>query len=339
MAVAYSELRTLIGRVDNDNRPGFFAVKSPTPSRLPNVRSASLELEYANLATRLEPETGILWAWMRHPERACFTPGLVADGRHFQLWLRESFGHCTREEMPFRHLAWASRVPGVWCMGGDLATFTSLIRAQDEQTLRAYGYGAIDGVHDNYLGLDLPILTAALVQGDAIGGGFEAMLSNDIVVAERNAKFGLPEILFNLFPGMGAYSLLRRRIGERMARTLIEDGRTRSADELHALGLVDLVCEPGQGEAALRELVRERAGRFATDLALKRVRHRADPLSKAELVDIVDIWVETALGLSEADLRRMDCLARHQERRRAPGACGRVSARRVELASVAAARP
>ncbi len=60
---------------------------------------------------------------------------------------------------------------------GDLATFTRLIRAQDEATLRAYAYGAIDGIYENYSGMDLPILTAALVQGDAIGGGFEAMLA------------------------------------------------------------------------------------------------------------------------------------------------------------------
>ena len=103
-----------------------------------------------------------------------------------------------------------------------------------------------------------------------------------------------------------------------MARSLIEDGRTRSADELHELGLVDVVCEPGEGEAALRALRRRpRVGRFSTDLALKRVRQRTDLLSKAELIDIVDLWVELALELGEPELRRMDCLARHQERRRA----------------------
>ena len=53
-------------------------------------------------------------------------------------------------------------------------------------------------------------MTVALIQGDAIGGGFEAMLTNDVVIAERTAKFGLPEILFNLFPGMGAHSFLKR---------------------------------------------------------------------------------------------------------------------------------
>jgi DSF synthase len=317
MAVAYSELRSLIGRIDNDNRPGFFAVRADLPALLPKVRTDTLELEYANLSTRLEAETGILWAWMRHRERACFTPGLMADGRHFQGWLRDEFGCRERDEIPFRYLVWASQANGAWCMGGDLATFTRLIRAQDEATLRTYAYGAIDGVYENYSAMDLPIMTAALVQGDAIGGGFEAMLAMDLVVAERTAKFGLPEILFNLFPGMGAHSLLRRRVGEQMARTLIEDGRTRTADELHALGLVDLVCEPGEGEQALRSLVSERSKRFATDLALKRVRRRSDSVTRAELVDIVDVWVELALELSEADLRRMDCLARHQERRRA----------------------
>jgi DSF synthase len=56
----------------------------------------------------------------------------------------------------------------------------------------------------------LPILTVGLVQGAALGGGFEALLSFDYVVAERDATFGLPEILFGLFPGMGAHSLLSR---------------------------------------------------------------------------------------------------------------------------------
>ena len=319
MAVAYSEFRNLIGRIDNDNRPGFFSVKSKPPQRLPKIRTDTLELEYDSLATRLEPETGILWAWMKHPERACFTPGLMADGRHFHDWLRDAFGGCMREEMPFRYLAWASRAQGAWCMGGDLATFTRLIRAQDESMLRAYGYAAIDGIYDIYTGLDLPILTTALIQGDAIGGGFEAMLTNDVIIAERNAKFGLPEILFNLFPGMGAQSFLKRRVGDRMARVLIEDGRSRSADEMHELGLVDIVCEPGEGEATLRRFVLDRAGRFSTDLALKRARQRSDVLTKGELIDIVDLWVELALELGESELRRMDFLARHQERRRAHG--------------------
>lgn len=316
MAVASTELRKLIGRVENDNWPYLASVEVEKSAPLPSIRPEALELEYQTLATRLEPETGVLWAHCLHPERACFTPGLLADVRHFQEWLREAFGTCSREEMPFRYLVWGSRSAGVWNMGGDLGRFTRLIRSQDEGELRAYAYRCIDISYNNYTALDLPIMTVALAQGDAIGGGFEALITNDLVIAERQAKFGLPEILFNMFPGMGAYSFLRRRVGERLARTLIEDGKTRSAEEMQALGLVDIVCDQGEGEAALRRFVQGHHGRFATDLALKRVRHRSDPVSKAELIDIVDLWVERALELSEADLRRMDCLGRHQERRR-----------------------
>ena len=280
-------------------------------------RTDTLELEYANLMTRLEPESGMLWAHFLHRDRACFTAELLADLRHFQDWLRDAFGSCTREEMPFRHLVWASRSTSAWNMGGNLASFTRLIREQDEAGLRSYAYRCIDILYDNYRGLDLPMMTVALIQGDAIGGGFEAMLTNDIVIAERHAKFGLPEILFNLFPGMGAHSFLRRRIGERQSRLLIEDGNSRSADEMRELGLVDIVCEPGEGEATLRRFVADRRGRFGTDLALKRARQRTDLLSKAELIEIVDMWTELALELDEPELRRMDCLARHQERRRA----------------------
>lgn len=319
MAVARSEFRNLIGRIDNDNWPDYYPAPVAPPARLPTVRPDLLELEYENLATRLEPETGILWAHFLHKERACFTSELLADLRHFQTWLRDAFGHCERGELPFRFLAWGSKA-AAWNMGGNLSAFTRLIRNQDEAGLRAYAYQCIDILYDNHRSVDLPVLTVALVQGDAIGGGFEAMLTNDVIIAERHAKFGLPEVLFNLFPGMGAHSLLRRKVGERTARMLIEDGKTRSADELKELGVVDIVCETGAGEATLREFAQAKGGRLATELALKRARQRTDPLSKSELIDITDLWVELALDLGENELRRMECLARHQQRRRGTAA-------------------
>jgi DSF synthase len=229
MAVAARDLHVPLGRGENDNQPGRALPEPVLPSRMPVVRPDRLELEYPTLATRLEPEAKILWATMRHPERACFTPALMADGRHFQGWLKEEFGGCGRSEMPFRYLVWNSAAQGAWSMGGDLSTFTRLIRTRDECALRAYAHRSVDVLFDNYRGLDLPILTVALVQGDAVGGGFEAMVTNDLVVAERGTRFGLPEILFNLFPGMGAYSFLKRRVGDRTARMLIEDGKTRTA--------------------------------------------------------------------------------------------------------------
>jgi len=51
--------------------------------------------------------------------------------------------------------------------------------------------------------LFLPLTTISLAQGDALGGGFEAALSCSVIIAERRARFGFPEVMFNLFPGMG----------------------------------------------------------------------------------------------------------------------------------------
>jgi DSF synthase len=253
---------------------------------------------------------------MRHGERACYTPGLMRDMREVQQLLRDLYNGRDAAEVPFRWLVWASDAPRVWSLGGDLTTFTHMIRNGDEAGLRAYAHLAIDILHDNHVALDLPILTVGLVQGDAIGGGFEAMLTDDLVIAERGSKFGLPEILFNLFPGMGGYSFLKRKVGPQLARQLLEDGQTRSADEVKALGLIDLVCDPGEGEAALRGYIEENGARFATLRTLKRVRDRVDPVTRRELIDVVDMWVDLALGIGEAELRRMDCLARVQQRKR-----------------------
>ena len=67
MALAARNLHALIGRVDNDNVPGGRAPEMVQPSSLPRVRPDDLELEYPTLATRMEPETGILWAAISAP--------------------------------------------------------------------------------------------------------------------------------------------------------------------------------------------------------------------------------------------------------------------------------
>lgn len=315
MAVSKKALETLLRHGENDNDP--WRIPPGSDRTLPTSKPSELDIDYRFLSVRLDAATGVLRAEMRHTERACYTPGLMRDMRAFQKLLRARYSGRDAAAMPFRWLVWASQAPKVWSLGGDLTTFTRMIRAGDIAGLRAYAHLAIEILHDNLVGLDLPILTVALIGGDAIGGGFEAMLTDDVVIAEEGARFGLPEILFNLFPGMGGYSFLKRRVGPQLARTLLEDGMTRNASEAKALGLVDRVCAAGEAERALRDFLAENDPRFATLLTLKRVRDRVDPVSRRELLDVVDMWVELAMGLGEAELRRMDCLARVQERRRA----------------------
>jgi DSF synthase len=153
------------------------------------------------------------------------------------------------------------------------------------------------------------------VQGDALGGGFEAALASDVIIAEESAQMGLPEILFNLFPGMGACSLLARRIGIRAAEELVLSGKIMTAAELHRLGIVDVVATDGQGETAVRNWIARNAKRRNGMQGVLRARHCIHPITREELEGIVELWVDAAMRLGERDLKMMSRLVRAQVRR------------------------
>lgn len=275
-----------------------------------------LQDEFDELTIRFEPDQAALWCLVNHTERPCFTQRLLDQIRALQTRLKQGLALAALDNsMPVRTIVWGSSFPGIWNLGGDLGLFTGLIRAGAEEELRHYAYTCVDAVYQNLTKMGLPLLTIGLVQGDALGGGFEHALTNDVIIAERDSRMGLPEILFNLFPGMGAYSLLCRRLDAVRAQKLILSGRLYTAEELEELGLVDQVVGDGEGPAAVRDYLERNRRRHATLLALSRVRHRCQPVTYEELIDVTDVWVETAMGLGEADLRRMEHLVRAQQRR------------------------
>jgi DSF synthase len=150
------------------------------------------------------------------------------------------------------------------------------------------------------------------VQGECLGGGFEAALSSDVIVAERGSRFGFPEILFNLFPGMGAYSFLDRKVGQRTAETIISSGKIYTAEEMRDLGVIDVVAEDGEGEAAVNSLIKQRARSRNGMAALAAVRRRVHQITFEELEDVVGVWVDAALRLTTRDLKLMQRLVSRQ---------------------------
>src|SRR5437588_12238317 len=158
--------------------------------------------------------------------------------------------------------------------------------------------------------LDLPLTTIALVEGDALGGGFECALSASVLVAEESARMGFPEVLFNLFPGMGAYSFLARKIGRRAAEELICGGNLYTGRQLYDMGVVDVLAPDGAGEAAVYSFIKKHAkagnGRRAIEMANREI----SPISYDELWRVVNIWVDAASRLTERDLRMMERLVR-----------------------------
>lgn len=200
-------------------------------------------------------------------------------------------------------------------LGGDLDLFTRLIREGNRDRLLSYAQRCVDGVHHLHTGFGGDIRSIALIQGDALGGGLEMALACHTIVAEEGAGMGLPEVLFGLFPGMGAYSFLCRRMAPQQAEKIILDGRIYSAEEMHAMGVVDVLAKKGEGRRAVEELIRQQQRIPHSYLAMNAARNLAQSVSHHELLEITKVWVDSALALGDRSLRTMDRLIKAQTRR------------------------
>ncbi|MGW1889603.1 enoyl-CoA hydratase/isomerase family protein [Streptomyces sp. NPDC002004] len=125
-----------------------------------------------------------------------------------------------------------------FCVGADLKERNSLSDA-DLVRQRPTARAAYTGV------LELPMPTIAAVHGFALGGGFELALACDLIVADRTAVVGLPEVSVGVIPGGGGTQLLPRRVGAARAAELIFSARRVEAGEARELGLVDQLVEEG----------------------------------------------------------------------------------------------
>jgi DSF synthase len=268
---------------------------------------------YRELDIRYDPELRAVWCYLRPSDRPCCTAELLTELGHFHRTIehRVKLDAENGKQDGLCFLVLASRVPGVFSLGGDLVLFLKLIRAGDRTGLFHYVKACVDMQHMCY---HMPITTISLVQGDALGGGLEGALMSRVIIAERQAQMGLPEILFNLFPGMGAYSLLARRLDPVRAERLILSGRTYSAEELHEMGVVDILAENGQGEEAVYAYMKKHNRARNGYEAVHKIRQIYDPITYDELMRIGTLWVDTALQLSERDLRIMERIARTQEK-------------------------
>ncbi|OYW88407.1 MAG: enoyl-CoA hydratase [Sphingobium sp. 32-64-5] len=213
-----------------------------------------------------------------------------------------------------KYMVLGSRFPGVFNLGGDLEMFARCIENQDRETLLQYSYLCVEIVERVWHCNDMPVVNIALAQGDALGGGFEAMMCFDVIIAERQARFGLPEVLFGLFPGMGAYSILSRKLGHAVAERMLLSGKVYTAEEMYDMGLVTVLADPGCGEDVTREYIRANSGRHAGHVGIYQAGRRVLPLDLDELRDIVDGWVDAAMKLTERDLKMMRRLAAAQTR-------------------------
>jgi DSF synthase len=280
-----------------------------------NVEQLRRTTTLPTVRVEVTPDQSAHWLYM-HADigkgvRPCFRTPLMEDmwGYLTSITLREA----QREPGRLRHLVLASDAPA-FNLGGDLELFSELIRGDNRQKLLEYARRCVDGVYNFHNGLGGDVRTIALVQGDALGGGLEMALACHTIVAEEGVGMGLPEVLFGLFPGMGAYSFLCKRVSPQLAEKIILDGTIYSSEEMYKMGVVDVLVPKGQGPAAVQEIIDRQQSRPHAHLALNAVRAISQPVGYDELMGITEVWVDTALALGEKSLKTMERIVKAQSR-------------------------
>jgi DSF synthase len=267
--------------------------------------------ELEQIEVSWEESTGALWTFMRPRDRPSYNLAMLDDIHVLQRGIVAKFSSRPNE---LRFLLACSRTPGVFSLGGDLGYFLAKIRDNDRQALLAYGKSCVRVLHRFYTALDLPIVTIGVAQGDALGGGLESLLSFNVIIAERGTKFGFPEAFFGLFPGMGAYSLVARRIGAAFAEEMMLSGRIYTAEEMEHAGLVHILAEPGHGLKEARKYIQRNKHRYHGIRAVYEAGRSINPLTLDELDRIVQVWADTCLQLRERDLKIMQRLVVAQDK-------------------------
>ena len=267
------------------------------------------ELRQINCAFDISHAT--LWSFMEFDGPPSYNPELLND---FHRWQSRIAGLKDEFRDNLKYVVLGSHHPTTFCLGGHLSHFAKCIAAGDRDSLLAYGRSCIQILHRNWLAVDREVVTIGLVQGDALGGGFESLLSFDVIVAEKGAKFGFPERLFGLFPGMGALTILGRKIGFAKAESLIMSGATLSAEEMYEMGVVHILAEPGTGVAAVNRYIDKGLGHHRASYLFHQAAKRANPIDFKELDDIVQLWADACLTLSRHDLQVIERLVRAQSK-------------------------
>lgn len=265
--------------------------------------------DFGQMSSHYDHKHECAWCYM-HPEpRQCFTPELLQDLNSWVSFLGNRAG-----QIGIKYHVITSQDAGTFNLGGDLELFRKLSKSGDKGGLMEYAIACIDALYANLRGFNQDVTTISLVRGAALGGGFETALSSDVLIAETNARMGFPEVLFNLFPGMGAYSFLSRKIGPKQAERMILSGKVYDAVELHEMGLVDVLADEGEGEMAVYDYIKRENRSRNGFRALRKVRDYCDPISYQELKRVVEIWADAAMKLTDRDLRMMDRLVKRQGR-------------------------
>ncbi len=253
--------------------------------------------------------------WIRTDYKGCPSMKLsfLAEMTEAQKNIRNVLDNPT-EINKFKYHVWSSKTSGVFSHGIDLAYFLEALRLKDKSKFVNYTKACINSLYPIATGFEDRVITISLVQGDALGLGFETALASDLIVAEESARFGFPEMMFNMLPGMVSMSFLTQKVALPVIKGIIANNKMYTAKELEKMGIVDLVVPDGQGDSAVIHLIRQYSTREAGHFGLKKAFRRKYPMDYNELIDIADIWVESAMRMDNKNIKMLEFILQEQRK-------------------------
>lgn len=260
-----------------------------------------------NLKIKIDDEFKILWVGIDLQDKLCYSMSFLDNLTH----VKELIVYFIKKEN-IKYVVAYSLNKGVWNLGGDLEFFVNCIRSNNKKSLTEYAYKCIDLVYNYNSNYEMDVFSTCVVQGNAFGGGFESALSGNFIIAEESAKFSFPEVIFGTFPGMGAYSFLTKKVGFNKANEIINSNKTYTSKEILDLGIINEMCDDGMGISTMKSLIRNGdMEKYISNPFL----NICNKVSKQELLDVVNVWLDKAFTLSEDNLDRMLKLANFQKRK------------------------
>ena len=136
-----------------------------------------------------------------------------------------------------------------FCAGGDIAAWSALSPEDFGMQWLRDGHQAFDALAR----LRQPLI--AVLNGHCLGGGLELAACADLRIAEAHVKIGLPETGLGIIPGWSGTQRLSRRFGAQLVRRMALMAEVFTADQAHALGIVDQVAPKGEGMVAAMSVV------------------------------------------------------------------------------------
>jgi DSF synthase len=269
------------------------------------------------ISMRYDPKMEAIWIYGNPQNCPCLSASFLKQYHDVQLGLIEYFKHSNMSpKTPVKFLVYASQYPDVYSYGGDLEAIIEVIKSRKRKNVEQCAQFAIKNMYLNAMNLNLPIQTITLVEGVAMGGGFEGALPFNAIIAEEQSTFGLQQMRFNMLPGSGIYSFLARKVGMQKADEIITDSKIYSANDLYDMGIVTKVAQQSNGVQETNKYMKDYRRSFNAMQAFHKARLYYHPFEFSELEYMAELWVGTIMDIDLPNLKMLQKIADGQKQQR-----------------------